>query len=329
MAMMNETMATLPEGFVARAPRMEELEAVVAMIAVCDIADTGEQDYSKEELRDDWQREHFNLAANARIVLNPQGDVVGYIDVCYFRGGMFINPNGNTLPVYRSSGIEQYLYQWAEYHAREFALAEKASGGLEIERMWTLSTSEHVNALLEKQGFGVVRREVEMEIEMEQEPAAPQWPNGINVRTLVVVNDAQNIHRIIQDSFSVLTGHCYQPFEQWEADAIHRNDFDPTLVFVAEAAGEIVGVAMGYNSESGGWIRQVAVERQWRGRGIALQLIRTVLGEFYRRGTRKVGLSVDPQNVTGALRVYERAGMHVRRQYYTYDRKLDVQYSSI
>lgn len=81
---------------------------------------------------------------------------------------------------------------------------------------------------------------------------------------------------------------------------------------------------MGYNSESGGWIRQVAVERQWRGRGIALQLVRAVLGEFYRRGTRRVGLSVDPQNITGALRVYERAGMHVRHQYYTYDRELEV-----
>jgi ribosomal protein S18 acetylase RimI-like enzyme len=244
---------------------------------------------------------------------------------------MFINPNGNTLPAYRSYGIEQYLYRWAEQRACECALEEKAHGELEIERMWTLSTSEHTNALLEGQGFGVVRREVEMEIEMDKEPVAPEWPNGINARTLVVINDVQNIHRIIQNSFSELTGHCYQPFEQWEADAIHRKDFDPALVFVAETVGEIgeiVGVAMGYDSESGGWIRQVAVERQWRRRGIALQLVRSVLVEFYRRGTWKVGLSVDPQNVTGALRVYERAGMHVRRQYYTYDKQLDVWYCS-
>lgn len=324
MTTLNETRATLPEGFVGRAPHWEELDAVVAMIATCDIADIGEPDYAKEELLNDWQREHFNLAEDARVVLNPRGEMVGYIDVCYFRGGMFINPNGNTLPAYRAQGIEKYLYQWAEHRAFECMLEEKAHGGLEIERMWTLSTSEHINALLEGQGFGVVRREVEMEIEMEQEPVAAEWPNGINARTLVVINDVQHIHRIIQNSFAELTDHCYQPFEQWEADAIHRNDFDPSLVFVAEAGGEVVGVAMGYDSESGGWIRQVAVERQWRRRGIALQLMRTVLGEFYRRGTRKVGLSVDPQNVTGALRVYERAGMHIRRQYYTYDKELDA-----
>lgn len=324
MTTLNTTSVTLPDGFVVRAPRLEESDAVVAMIAACDIADIGEPDYAKEELLDDWQREHFQLAEDARIVLNSRGEMVGYIDVCYFRGGMFINPNGNTLPAYRSLGIEQFLHQWAEHRAREFALEEKAHGGLEIERMWTLSTSEHVNALLEGQGFGVVRREVEMDIEMDKEPAVPEWPNGINARPLVVIDDVQTIHRIIQDAFAELDGHCYQPFEEWEANAIHRKDFDPALVFVAEAAGEVVGVAMGYDSESGGWIRQVAVERQWRRRGIALQLMRTVLGEFYRRGTRRVGLSVDPQNVTGALRVYERAGMHVRRQYFTYDKELDA-----
>ena len=52
--------------------------------------------------------------------------------------------------------------------------------------------------------------------------------------------------------------------------------------------------------------------------------MRTMLGEFYRRGIRTVGLTVDPQNVTGAPRVYERAGMHVFRQYYTYDKKIGV-----
>jgi hypothetical protein len=66
------------------------------------------------------------------------------------------------------------------------------------------------------------------------------------------------------------------------------------------------------------------VERQWRRKGIALRIVRTLPGEFYRRGTLRVGLTVDPQNVTGTPRVYDRAGMPILRQYYTYDRELDV-----
>lgn len=319
----NMTLPTLPEGYVVRAPRLDEADAIVALLATCDIADIGEQDYAKEELLDDWEREHFDLASDARVVLNAQGEMIGYIDVCYFRGGMFINPNGNTLPAYRSLGVEQYLYLWAEHRAREFAQLERERGGLEIENMWTLSTSDHINALLEGMGFSIFRREVEMDILMEQEPVVPEWPNGMSVRTLIVERDVRTIHRIIQDAFTVIEGHCYQPFEEWEEGAIQRRDFDPSLVFVAEAAGEIVGVAMGYNSESGGWIRQVAVEPSWRQRGIALRLVLSVLAEFYQRGTLRVGLSVDPQNVTGPVRVYERAGMHVRRQYNTYDRIIE------
>ena len=44
--------------------------------------------------------------------------------------------------------------------------------------------------------------------------------------------------------------------------------------------------------------------------------------EFYRRGQPKVGLGVDASNLTGALRVYERAGMHVARQNNIFEKEL-------
>ena len=45
-------------------------------------------------------------------------------------------------------------------------------------------------------------------------------------------------------------------------------------------------------------------------------------GEFYRRGRHTVGLGVDSQNLTGATRLYERAGMHVARIYIAYEKEL-------
>jgi hypothetical protein len=44
--------------------------------------------------------------------------------------------------------------------------------------------------------------------------------------------------------------------------------------------------------------------------------------EFYRRGSRKAGLGVDASSLTGATRLYERAGMHVARQYDSYQKEL-------
>jgi ribosomal protein S18 acetylase RimI-like enzyme len=55
----------------------------------------------------------------------------------------------------------------------------------------------------------------------------------------------------------------------------------------------------------------LGVRRAWRKRGVGLALLQHSFGEFYKRGTRKVGLGVDAQNLTGALKLYEKAGMHV------------------
>jgi ribosomal protein S18 acetylase RimI-like enzyme len=53
-----------------------------------------------------------------------------------------------------------------------------------------------------------------------------------------------------------------------------------------------------------------------------LALLRHSFNEFYRRGKRKVGLGVDTQNLTGAVRLYEKAGMHVDQVFETYEKEL-------
>lgn len=51
-------------------------------------------------------------------------------------------------------------------------------------------------------------------------------------------------------------------------------------------------------------------------------LLRQAYEEFYRLGVYKVMLDVDAQNLTGALRLYERAGMHVAIQTDSYQKEL-------
>jgi ribosomal protein S18 acetylase RimI-like enzyme len=71
-----------------------------------------------------------------------------------------------------------------------------------------------------------------------------------------------------------------------------------------------------------GWVGTLGVRRPWRKRGIGLALLRHAFNEFYRRGKRKVGLGVDAQNLTGALRLYEGAGMHVHQASDLYEKEL-------
>ncbi|MFF1422588.1 GNAT family N-acetyltransferase [Streptomyces sp. NPDC058280] len=61
--------------------------------------------------------------------------------------------------------------------------------------------------------------------------------------------------------------------------------------------------------ESMGWIRNVGVVKEARGRGLGGYLLRHAFSAFAGRGRDTVGLGVDTRNATGALKLYEANGM--------------------
>ena len=64
-------------------------------------------------------------------------------------------------------------------------------------------------------------------------------------------------------------------------------------------------------------MKDLAVRPSWRGRGLGEALLRAAFAEFRRRGVATVGLKVDADNPTGAVRLYERVGMTRDRTYVT------------
>jgi ribosomal protein S18 acetylase RimI-like enzyme len=70
------------------------------------------------------------------------------------------------------------------------------------------------------------------------------------------------------------------------------------------------------------WIDELAVLRPWRRQGIGLALLHQCFGEFHRRGRYKVGLGVDGESLTGATRIYKKAGMHVFQRRDAYEKVL-------
>ena len=58
-----------------------------------------------------------------------------------------------------------------------------------------------------------------------------------------------------------------------------------------------------------GFVNALAVRPAWRRRGLGLALLHQAFTWFWERGEHRVGLGVDSDNSTDALRLYERAGM--------------------
>lgn len=134
----------------------------------------------------------------------------------------------------------------------------------------------------------------------------------------------------IYEAFKDHWGHIDEPFEEgykrWLHYATKSEDYDPTLWFMAMDGEEIAGVVRSRSRSDEdpdmGWVSVLGVRRPWRGRGIGLALLQHAFGEFVLRDKRRAGLGVDASNLTGATSLYEKAGMHVRRQYDTYELEL-------
>lgn len=137
---------------------------------------------------------------------------------------------------------------------------------------------------------------------------------GVAVRRFVREADARAVHRLVQEAFADIGNQPPRSFEFWEQTSMEREDFDAGLWFLAVAGDELVGVSLCFAGPLGGYVAQLAVRGDRRGRGLGLALLRHGFAELYRRGERQVWLHVDAENRTGATRLYERAGMQVEHR---------------
>ena len=92
-------------------------------------------------------------------------------------------------------------------------------------------------------------------------------------------------------------------------------DLWPTHLWLAADDDTLGGYALGAPAEGGseGWLLSLAVHPQLRGRGIAVALVRQLLGSFADAGIARVVLTVTPGNVA-AVRLYERLGFRMEAE---------------
>ncbi len=310
----------LPDGFTVRAPTMDDEEAITDLLNTCSFAEYGTADYTTEEIRADFEWIGFSLETDAWVVVTPDSKIVGYASV-WVKAQVHILAEGYVHPEYCSQGIGTYLLDVTEARAPEMVL--KAPEGARVTLSNGISGVNHAaRHLLESRGYTASRHDWRMEIDLTEAPPAPQWPAGITLRTFVLGQDDRAVHQAREEAFQDHRGYLPLAFEQWYHHMQQRETFDPTLWFLAMDGSQIAGLLIGYAEPDLGWIDQVAVRRPWRRQGLGMALLRHSFGEFYRRGIHKVGLGVDAQSLTGATHLYERAGMHVARQYDRYEKEL-------
>jgi ribosomal protein S18 acetylase RimI-like enzyme len=169
--------------------------------------------------------------------------------------------------------------------------------------------------LLEASGFATEGEVWQMVRAVAGEPE-PVWPQGVSVRTYDDDRDAVAVHALLVRAFTGLN-EVVAGFEPWHARMTGDPEYHPDWWWLAEADGQLVGAALCWTS---GWLKDLAVDPDARGRGIGEALCRHAFHEMDGRGMATCGLKVDAGNVTGAVRLYRRVGMQVERRYRLYVR---------
>jgi ribosomal protein S18 acetylase RimI-like enzyme len=146
-------------------------------------------------------------------------------------------------------------------------------------------------------------------IRMRKDLSAPQtpsvWPAGAG---LVPVGETRPdaLHAILANAYVNGFGTVPPSFAEWWTSLTSDSEFDPALVFVAiDASGAPIGLAQCWTS---GFVKDLAVVPQWRGRGIGDALLAEVFASFRDRGLPHVDLKVGAANAP-AIGLYRRAGM--------------------
>ena len=322
---------SLPEGFTTRGARMEDVEPALKLYnAWSQSVIQRDEITDADAIRNEWVSPGFHPDADIRLVFAPDGEMVGYIEV-WTTVKPPVHPWiwGRVHPDYEGLGIGTWMLQWGEERAMQ-ALQDVPEHLRFAPRVGIFREAKKSKKLFEDMGYRHIRSSYHMLIEMDAPVPEPVWPEGITLRTFNPETDAEAVYRAEMESFRDHFGFVEMPFEEgfrrFKHFEIGYKGFDPTLVFLALDGDQIAGVNLcrshSYDDPDLGWVGTLGVRRPWRKRGIGLALLRHSFNEFYRRGKRKVGLGVDAQNLTGALRLYENAGMHVHQAFDLYEKEL-------
>jgi mycothiol synthase len=300
-----------------RASCPDDAEAAAEVIAATQLADTGRSDVTAEEVLSDWQS--IDIAQDAIVVTGPGDRIVASADIVN-HGYVHVTVYGYVHPEFRGRGIGRVLVDWGESLARD--RMERAPAGARIVvQQFVHSSNQTARQLLEACGYTPVRATYTMEIDLTAPPPAPEWPSGVTVRSFVPGQDERATYEAHEEAFRDLWGRPRNTFEQFlvrtEVDA-----FDPDLWFLVEDGGGIAGICLCKVFGGQAIVETVGVRRRSRNRGIGLAMLHHAFGAFYQRGVYNIWLSVDAESLTGAPRLYERAGMHVTNTYILHQKEL-------
>jgi GNAT superfamily N-acetyltransferase len=321
----------LPAGYSARAGKLEDYKITFDLLNTYAQHLNGHDDLVDPELlRLDWQNDGFNPETDLRMILAPDGSLVAFVE-CWLNQEPPVHPwiYGCVHPDHWGKGIGSHILTWAEEHARH--ALEKCEPDLRVApRSGTEAHNKTGIALFEQTAWKHIRSYYRMVADLDSAPEVVDFPDGIVVRPYDPEKEIEEVYRTFVDTFKDHFGFIAPPFEKGLGDFKHNlilePGYDPRFWFVAMDGNEMAGICICRREDpedpDSGWVSELGVRRAWRKRGLGYALLKHAFAAFHADGKKRAGLGVDADSLTGALKLYERAGMRVLRQFNQYEKEI-------
>lgn len=310
-----------------------------ATLHACKEADGVQRSETVEQIANNYAHLH-NCDPNTDMLFaeTVDGLVAGYTRVWWeIQGdGAWIGfSTGYVRPEWRRKGIGTSLLCFDESRLSQVAQQLKQSGELTSQAPCTLDnflseTEQDTHALMEKNGFRIIRHNFEMvRPDLENIPDLP-LPSGVEVRPY----QPEHLRAIWEASNEAFQDHWGYIADPWEEYVRMQTDpnFDPSLWRVAWQGDQVAGMVLSFitkaeNEEYGrlrGYTENICVRRPWRKQGLAKALIARSLLALKERGMTEAALGVDAQNTSGATHLYELMGYRVTKHGGIFRKELNI-----
>jgi mycothiol synthase len=305
--MLHHSPQSWPAGYQSRSATTDDVPAIHRLVAACEHALYGRTETDVDAIAADLARPGLGPALDTLLVCDPAGELAA-------RAWVNRRSEVDVHPDHRNRGLGSSLLTWIE--------ARASLVGTQRLVQTVPDSDSAATELLRSHGFEPLVTSWLLGIAMPNEPKVPEPPPGIVVREFQP-GDELAAHQLTEDAFDEWQQRR-KSYQEWALLTVERATFAPTLSPLAFAGDQMVGAVLSLDVPdlSEGYIERVAVRRDHRNQGIARLLLGHAFRAFYRQGRRTSTLWTHSD--TGALSLYERVGMTVRRSSTVYSKALSA-----
>lgn len=296
----------LPEGYSWRRAALTDAAAILALISEYNTAVVGYPDCTLDDVADQLVEPGFELDTDSWLVHTADGTLVGF-GWAYGRGS---GEHVDIEHVSTDDGVDGWLLEQLVARATEMA-GDHTETNVD---QGIYRSDARLRAVFEAHGFSPATTFHRMRVDHDGPREEPVAPSGVTLRPGPGDEHfRRTAHRVLVESFKDHFGWIAQPFDQWHESRERESTFDWSQLTLAALDGEPVAILLAMDrfveDDNCGYIADLGVLAEARGRGIAKYLLRIAFGVDQRAGRAGTILHVDTNNTTPALGVYESVGM--------------------